>query len=1049
MPTKFRTSILIFGITVMCLLACLATFLVLAASGVLVTEKAKVEITVQAATKIYDGTPLTANEYQIEGELAEGHRAVVSFTDSQTDAGEGESGAEVRILDEDGYDVTNTYAIKVNKGLLRVTRQSLSVAIGDKEVVYNGEKVIFDDYILQRGALAKGHKIGAAASVGVIKPGAVNSSALTPAVYDAFGNDVTKNYDISFAMGTVQVIPRPLVVRACSETKAYDGKPLFASRVEIASGSLIAGHEIRVSAFQTASGETAQLTEVGKIPVYISAYSVYDAKGENVSEYYKVTADFGNPGTLEVTPRELTVVGKSKSWEYDGKAHGFTSYSGREDTETSAEMALGLAEGHSVRIAYDSLRDAGNGNKLLNSITDTGTQPCYINSENVRVLDAESNDKTGNYQITYVNGTLTVTPQNLRITIKDYTVEYNEKAIPEETLKEQLVLFQPFEAEDFRLVMSEKEYKNAGVYSLSAEPYVNENPTTDEEAQEEAARKKLFKNYKLDIVPATVTITKKPLDITVNSFMRDYTGQEVDDATILTNVTLADEFDKDSLEVVKEVTKIVDAGTYRITVKFKDNKAPGTDDFDSKNYELAIIPGTLTINKKRVSVLVLNHTVEYSGTRVPDAELQKLIVCGEGLDATDFKISGVPEGGFINVKSYVVSAEFDANKAGNAEKLKNYEPSITPGTLTITKKSVAVDINNAEHEYSKDANAYAATLQGMISCKDTALAPTPTAANAMLEPVVKGELKNAGNYIVSAKLKDNILDDVKNNFELNVTVGSFTVLPKTLTVTLQNHETTFSGEGVKLDNIPDPTLGSGETLGTGETLKILSSSIEGSKNAGDYVYTAEAVVMEGGKVSPNYTVRAQAGEWKIKPLEVNVTAGGEITKVYDGKPIEIDGSMLQVEGVGDSYSVISAEYDKNTQGTFDDKAFILTLTLNLQNIRIRDNATGHETFNLIAKSTTVDVKVTQRKLQIYPDSITVSQGTDINEIVSIVQTGGVSYTLIGLADSDFAEVTFTVQGDMESGAYVIASIGSVTDKFGEDVTQMYQIEEGRGTVFFI
>ena len=60
MPTKFKTSILIFGMIVMCLLACLATFLVLSASGMLFTEKAKVEITVQSATKVYDGTPLCA-----------------------------------------------------------------------------------------------------------------------------------------------------------------------------------------------------------------------------------------------------------------------------------------------------------------------------------------------------------------------------------------------------------------------------------------------------------------------------------------------------------------------------------------------------------------------------------------------------------------------------------------------------------------------------------------------------------------------------------------------------------------------------------------------------------------------------------------------------------------------------------------------------------------------------------------------------------------------------------------------------------------------------
>ncbi|MDE7296527.1 MAG: hypothetical protein K2N84_04600, partial [Clostridia bacterium] len=413
MPTKFKTSILIFGMIVMCLLACLATFLVLASSGVLLTEKTKLEITVQSATKIYDGTPLTADDYTIEGDLADGHKEVVVFTDSQTDVGEGESGAEVRILDEDGYDVTSMYAIKVNKGVLRVTRQPLSVAINDTEVVYSGNRIVFDDYLLQRGTLAQGHKIGAESAAGVIEPGRVDNATLNPAVYDAFGNDVTQNYDIAFAMGVVQVIPRPIVVRVRSASKVYDGKPLQAEGIEIVSGSLIAGHHISATAFQTISGDTAQIIEVGPLPVYVKTYSIYDAMGKNVSEYYKLSNDIGNPGIWEVTPRELTVVGKSKSWEYDGKPHSFTSTAGREDTETSAEMALGLAEGHTVKITYDKIDDT--------KIPDVGSKPCLISSENVTVVEASGADKTRNYQITYGNGTLTVTPQNLRMTVKDYT----------------------------------------------------------------------------------------------------------------------------------------------------------------------------------------------------------------------------------------------------------------------------------------------------------------------------------------------------------------------------------------------------------------------------------------------------------------------------------------------------------------------------------------------------------------------------------------------------------------------------------------------------
>lgn len=1048
MPTKFKTSILIFGIIVMCLLACLATFLVLSTSGMLLTEKAKLEVTVQSATKVYDGTPLSAFEYKIEGELAEGHKESVTFTDSLTDAGESMSGAEVRILDENGYDVTSQYTVKINKGLLRVTRQQINVAIPDAEVVYSGDRVIFDDYILQRGTLAKGHKIGAESAVGVIKPGVVDTATLKPAVYDAFGNDVTQNYDLIPAYGTVQIIPRPLVVRPRSESKVYDGKALFASGIEISSGTLIAGHEIRATEFQTAGAETAQLTEAGKLPVYVKTYSIYDAKGENVSEYYKVTNDVGNPGILEVTPRELTVVGKSKAWEYDGKPHGFTSVAGREDTETSAEMAIGLAEGHTVVINYDTLRDGSDGGAYVNTITAVGSKPCYINSENVKVLDSARTDKSANYHITFINGVLTVTPQSLRITVKDYTVEYDEKAIPEETLKEQLVLFEPFKADDFELVMSDTEYKNAGVYSLSAKPYVNSNPQTQEEIEAEARRKELFKNYALDIVPGTVTIAKKSLDITVSSFSREYTGQEVSDETILSHVSFKGNFDKSNFEIDKDVEHIVSAGQYRISVKFKEGSGLG-DDFDSDNYTLSIIPGTLTVTRKKAGVIIMDRTLEFSGEKVSDTELEKLIVCNEGFAPADFKITGASEKGFVNVGSYVLGAEVLEDKADVREKLLNYEPDVTPGMLTITKKKLVVRVINAEKEYTQEQDAYRDTLQGMLDCSDTTLGDTPEKRNAMLRPVVQGEYKNAGTYIVSAEFSNQVPDDTKNNFELDVVVGSFTIRPKEITLQMEEVETEFMGVGIMLEDIPKPSSEKDGILAA--QVKIVSSTIEGVKNVGEYSYTAEMVILtESGDVSPNYTVRAQAGFWTITPLAITVQDGITLSKVYDGKPIEIDGSKINLNfGSADfqptDYTVMSAEFDS------DARAAYVGGELELKNIRIRDNRTGQECFNFTVTGI-INVAVEKRALQISIGSITVKEGTTVEQINAIVQMeDSLGYSLTGLAEGDTATVSFFAQDMGTQGIRLVPTVERITDKFGESVLEMYDTDgiEGMGTVFFI
>ena len=73
--SKFRTSILIFGILIVVVAASLLTVLALYLTGTLKTDPIEIVLTVTDEEKTYDGTPLTAKEYALtSGELLEGHR---------------------------------------------------------------------------------------------------------------------------------------------------------------------------------------------------------------------------------------------------------------------------------------------------------------------------------------------------------------------------------------------------------------------------------------------------------------------------------------------------------------------------------------------------------------------------------------------------------------------------------------------------------------------------------------------------------------------------------------------------------------------------------------------------------------------------------------------------------------------------------------------------------------------------------------------------------------------------------------------------------------
>ena len=85
----------------------------------------EIVVTAASAEKVYDGTPLTMNLYEIfsdSGEpLAQGHTALVTVFGTQTEIGRSDNViAEIKIFDETGEDVTENYTMVLVNGVLTV-----------------------------------------------------------------------------------------------------------------------------------------------------------------------------------------------------------------------------------------------------------------------------------------------------------------------------------------------------------------------------------------------------------------------------------------------------------------------------------------------------------------------------------------------------------------------------------------------------------------------------------------------------------------------------------------------------------------------------------------------------------------------------------------------------------------------------------------------------------------------------------------------------------------------------------------------------------------
>ena len=191
------------------------------------------------------------------------------------------------------------------------------------------------------------------------------------------------NYTLTQPASTATISAASLSVTANSTGKTYGASDVFAGTEFGVSGTLYGGDA--VSSVSLASDGAASTAAVGSYAIVPSA-----AQGSGLGNY-NITY---NNGTLSVGAAGLVITANSTS-----KTYGLTNiFAGTEFTST------GLLNGDAVSSV--SLSSDGSAN----------TAP--VNSYPILAQTAQGSG-LGNYNITYNNGTLTVTPALLTVTAND------------------------------------------------------------------------------------------------------------------------------------------------------------------------------------------------------------------------------------------------------------------------------------------------------------------------------------------------------------------------------------------------------------------------------------------------------------------------------------------------------------------------------------------------------------------------------------------------------------------------------------------------------
>ena len=296
----------------------------------------------------------------------------------------------IRIKDADGNDVTRNYECKPDTdyipGQLKIKKIEINVITNSLSKVYDGNALACGKYgiecncriealdpILTNDSFTLVHDI---------------ESTITNVDESGKNNEATFDYDSRYynveeKFGKLTITARDIHVTPQGDTKQYDGTPLECPGYNVqtptgADDGLVSGHKHTLK-FNT-------ITNIGKIPVAIDeneTHHIVDGKGNDVTKNYNIIIE-GN-AELEVTGRVLTITSASDSKEYDGRPLTNPNWT-----------CDGLLPSESV-----------SGVNITGTQTEEGSSPNYI-AGTVTVWDANNNDVTKNYEIKYVEGTLTV-----------------------------------------------------------------------------------------------------------------------------------------------------------------------------------------------------------------------------------------------------------------------------------------------------------------------------------------------------------------------------------------------------------------------------------------------------------------------------------------------------------------------------------------------------------------------------------------------------------------------------------------------------------------
>ncbi len=643
--------------------------------------------------------------------------------------------------------ISGNYAITFHAGNLSVTKAALSVTADAKTKVYGSTDPAFtasySGFVNGDTSSALGGTLSFVRASGEN----VGDHSITPSGL------TSGNYAITFNAGTLSITKATLAITADSRSKIY--------------GSIDPALTFAVAGLQFTDTAAAVLTgALSRAPGENVAGSPYAIFQGTLTANGNYTISF-TANTLSITPAALSVTADAKTKTYGSNDPVFTAaISGYVNGDTASALAGTLAF---TRAPGETVGD---------------------------YLITPSGLTTGNYNISFNTGTLSITKAALSVTADAKTKVYGS-------------IDPAFTASYSGFVNGETPAVLGGTLAFSrvAGENVGSYPITPSGLTSG--------NYTITFNTNALSITKASLSISADAKTKVYGS--ADPALTVSFVGFVNGETSAVLSGSLSITRAAgeNAGNYQIT----------PSGLTAKNYAITFNANTLSITKAP-----LNITAD-AKTKVYGAADPALTFSVGGLQFSDTAAS-VLSGALSRAAGETVAGGPYAIGQGSLAANGNYSIAFTGNTLTITKAPLSINADAKSITYGAADPIFTATFAGLVN-GDTAASLAGTLS------ISRAPGSNVGSYLITPS------GLTGGNYTITFNTGTLDITKAALSVTANSASKVFGAV--------DPSFSA--TFGgfvNGDTAASLGGALAFARASGEGIGTY--AITPSGVTSGNYTI---------------------------------------------------------------------------------------------------------------------------------------------------------------------------------------------------